>query len=70
MVKVNKSFYPANIHLLIVNNRNTRKRCEICSKLTIKTAEPLRRRRSNVFIFNFEPISHRFRVFELLTLNK
>ena len=27
---------PANIHLFIVNNRNTRKRCGICSKLTIK----------------------------------
>ena len=30
---------PANIYLLKVNNRNTRKRCEICSKLTIKTTE-------------------------------
>ena len=27
----------ANIYLLKVKNRNTRKRCEICSKLTIKT---------------------------------
>ena len=27
---------PANIYLFIVNNRNLRKRCEICSKLTIK----------------------------------
>ena len=26
----------ANIYLFKVNNRNTRKRCEICSKLTIK----------------------------------
>ena len=31
--------YPANICLFQVNNRNTRKRCEICSKLTIKTLE-------------------------------
>ena len=30
---------PANIQLFKVNNRNTRKRCEICSKLTIKTPE-------------------------------
>ena len=29
----------ANIYLFKVNNRNTRKRCEICSKLTIKTPE-------------------------------
>ena len=27
---------PANIYLFKVNNRNTRKKCEICSKLTIK----------------------------------
>ena len=26
--------YPANIHLFKVYNRNTRKWCEICSKLT------------------------------------
>ena len=31
--------YQANIYLLKVNNRNTKKRCEICSKLTIKTPE-------------------------------
>ena len=30
---------PDNIYVLKVNNRNTRKRCEICSKLTIKTPE-------------------------------
>ena len=29
----------ANIYLFKFNNRNTRKRCEICSKLTIKTPE-------------------------------
>ena len=31
--------YLANIYLFKVNNRNTRKRCEMRSKLTIKTAE-------------------------------
>ena len=30
---------PASVYLLKVNTRNTRKRCEICSKLTIKTPE-------------------------------
>ena len=30
---------PAGIYSLIVNNRNTRTRCEICSNLTIKTRE-------------------------------
>ena len=37
------------------NNRNTRKRCEISSKLTIKTSE--RRSHSGAFIVNFEHIS-------------
>ena len=34
-----KNYDPAGIYLLKVNNRNTRTRCEICSKLTIKTPE-------------------------------
>ena len=38
---------PANNYLFEVNNRNTRKMCEICSKLTIKW------RCSSVFTFNF-----------------
>ena len=50
--------YPASIYLLKVNNRNTRTRCEICSKLTIKTPE----RRHN-----FELISHLVLVFVWLT---
>ena len=36
---------PAGIYMLKVNNRNTRTRCEICSKLTIKTPERSYRRR-------------------------
>ena len=48
-VKASKlTYHPAGIYLLKVNNRNTRKRCEICSKLTIKTPE--RWRSSGVFI--------------------
>ena len=31
--------YPVDIYLLKVNNRNNKTRCEICSKLTIKTPE-------------------------------
>ena len=34
---INFVFFPAGIYLLKGNNRNTRTRCEICSKLTIKT---------------------------------
>ena len=31
--------FSAGIYLLKVNNKNTKKRCEICSNLTIKTPE-------------------------------
>ena len=61
---------PANIYLFKVNNKNSRKRCEIFSKLTIKTPQRRQRRRSGVFIVNFENISHLFLVFPLLTLSK
>ena len=43
-------------HLLKVIGRNTRKRREICSKLTTKTPE----RHSGVIIVNFEHTSHLF----------
>ena len=33
------SMNPANNYLFRVNNRNTRRKCEICSKLTKKTPE-------------------------------
>ena len=40
--------YPAGICLLKVSNRNTRTRCEICSKLTIKTPKRRQSRNSSV----------------------
>ena len=43
-----------------VNTRNSRKRCGICSKLTIKTPERCNWRRSGVFIVSFE---HYFTLF-------
>ena len=47
-------------HLLFkVNNRNTRKTCEIYSKLTIKTPERRQLRRYGVFIVKFEYILNR-----------
>ena len=60
---------PAGIYFLKVNNRNTRTRCEICSKLTTKTPERRQLRRSGVFIVNFEHISHLVLPFLLLTLH-
>ena len=32
-------FIPANKYMLKVSNRKTRKRCEICSKLSLKTLD-------------------------------
>ena len=40
-----------------VNIRNTRTRCEICLKLTVKTPERRQWRHSGVFIVNFEQVS-------------
>ena len=65
-----REHYPVNIYLFQVNNRDSRKRCGICLKLTIKTPEQCHWRRSGVFIVNFKHISHFFLVFLLLTLNK
>ena len=64
------NYIPAGIYLFKVNNRNTRTRCEICSKLTINTPERRQWRRSGVFIVNFEHISHLVLVFLLLTLSR
>ena len=77
--------YPAGNYMFKVNNRNTRTRCEICSKLTISIPEQrnmfkvdnrnTRTRceicwlRFGIFIANFEHISHLVLVFLILTLN-
>ena len=69
-----------------INNRKTRPRCKICSKLTLETLEqgvklailqlklavktPVRWRRSRLFIVNFVHISHLVLVALLLTLNR
>ena len=53
-----------------VNNRKTRTRREISSKLTIKTPEGRHWHRSDVFIVNFEHTAHLVLVFLLLTLSR
>ena len=68
--KTDKKFFPTNIYLFKVNNRNTRRRCEICSKLTIKTPERCHWRPIGVFVDNLEHISQPFLVFLLLNFNK
>ena len=52
--------FSANNHLLKVNNRNSRKRYEICSELKTKSC-------SGVFIVDFEHSLHVFVMFLLLT---
>ena len=64
-----KKLFPGANYMFKVNNRNTWRRCEICSKLTIKTLERRNWRRSGVFIVNFEHTSPLVLVFLLLTLN-
>ena len=44
---------PSNIYLFKVNIRNMRRRCEICSELTIKTPERRHWRRFGVIIVNW-----------------
>ena len=69
VISLRKGF-PAGNRILKVNNKNTRIRCEICSKLTIKTPQRHHWRRSGVFIVNFEHISHLVLLFLLLTLSR
>ena len=62
--------YPADIYLFKVCNRNTIKRCDICSKLTIKTPKRRQLRYSGASIVNFGHILHIYLVFLLFILNR
>ena len=64
------NIYPDRNYMFKVNNRNTRTRCEICSELTIKRPERRQWCHYDVFIVNFEHISHPVLVFLLLTLSR
>ena len=64
-----RSYPTAGIHLVKFNNKNTKRRCEICSKLTTKTPKRRHCSRPGVFIVNFEHISHFALVCSLLTQN-
>ena len=54
---LNYHFFPAGIYPLNVNERNTRTRCEICSKLTIKTPKRRLTPCSCVSFINFEHVN-------------
>ena len=60
---------PTKMSLFKVNNSISRKNCEICSTLTIKTPEHRQCCRCGVFIINFEHISTFFLMFLLLPLS-
>ena len=71
--------YPKNIFLFKLSERNTRKRCEIYSKLKIKPSKPcpsgfllisgrIKVRISDALIFNFEHISYNVLVCKLTSI--
>ena len=62
--------YLANIYLFKINNRKTRTRWEICSKLTVKTRVWRLWSRSAVFIVNFKHVSNLFLLFLWLKLSR
>ena len=61
---------PAGNYMFKVNNRNTRTRCETCSKLTVKIPERRQWRRSGIFVVKFKHISQLVLVFLLSTLSR
>ena len=65
-----KNWAKTFLYFIKLLNRNTRKKCEISSKLTIKPPGRPHWSCSGVFIANVEHISHHFLVFLLLTSNK
>ena len=64
------SVYPGGNYMFKVNDRSTRTRREICSKLRVKAPEQRHWRRSSALIVNIEHIQHLVLVFLLLTLSR
>ena len=60
---------PVNKNMLRINNRHTRKRGEVCSKLTIKPPEQRQCCCFGILIVNFEHTLYLFLVFVLLNLS-
>ena len=70
MIMLLFSSSPVDKYIVKVNNRNTRTRCETCSKLTIKTSGRRCWLCSGVFFVNFEHISHLVLASVLLTFRR
>ena len=62
--------YPVNKYMLKFNNRNTRKKYETCSKLTIATPKQYYWHHSGVFIVIFEQTLYLGLVITLLILKR
>lgn len=65
-----KTNYATTIYLFEVNNKSTRNRCEIYSKLPTKIPDRRQCYHSGVFIVYLELFSHLFLAFALLGLTK
>ena len=63
----NFNTFLVGINMFKVNKKNSGTRCEICSKLTIKTAEPSQ---FAISIFNSEHVLHLVLVLLKLNFNK
>ena len=61
---------PAGNYMFKVNIRNTRQKCEICSKLTIKPPKRRQCRRFGGLIVNFGNISHLCSSVSIVSLNR
>ena len=70
ILQLNSNCIPDDNYMFKVNNKNTKTRCEICSKLTIKTSEWGHWCCSDLINNNFEHTSHLLLVFLLLTLSR
>ena len=70
IIRIINLYMKTYIYLFKVSNRNTRKRCEICSKLTIKTTKQSQEGHSGVFIVNFKHILHFFSSVSIVDLNR
>ena len=70
VLSCNQDIISANIYLFKVSNRNSRKRCDICSNLTLKRSDRLQWSRCDVFINDFKHMWHLFLVLVLFAFNK
>ena len=70
VLSCNQDIISANIYLLKVSNKNSRKRCDICSNLTLKRSDRLQWSRCDVFINDFKHMWHLFLVLVLFSFNK